>query len=494
MIEETQNKVNWRDYYVADGEPMTLEKRALDPIQVELLGHENHREISLKYPGFTPQYADLYKVRLKQMEDLFTSERETGTKQVQLSKMREGDMCWVTGCLFKLMKSRKSYVKSIEEGETLQTHTTFDDLHPTLEDEVYIENSTGKRMLNLEQSFLYLEGGRKIAASPETLLPGIVFKILGSLISENEIKVEQIHLPGIVPIPNQFLPNMSEDNNGSPGIDHLLFKISRGNLPRLAVFAGGLNIDSRDSSMQDVYLLRDLLLDRVGSDLLSSILKCISTVVLTGNQISFETKLNKQLLRSYEYKDNKEKQIESINRNLKAVDELAAALTTKYNVLLMPGQTDVTDCFMPQRAVPSFCFPAAKGSGNFKSASNPAIFDIGEKKFMGTDGSNIQNLLALSPGLKDELDVLEVTLNARHFAPNCPESFPCFPSKSKDPLIIEKGCNVFFCGSSNKYLSKVIKANQHHVKLLAVPRFSDLKSVVLLDLDTLDSYEHAIAI
>ena len=72
------------------------------------------------------------------------------------------------------------------------------------------------------------------------------------------------------------------------------------------------------------------MLGKVSSSSLDSLLGCISTIVFTGNYINFDQRVNKQLLRGYEYKEKQQELIDNINAGLKAADEVMAALAKKY--------------------------------------------------------------------------------------------------------------------------------------------------------------------
>jgi hypothetical protein len=483
MLEE-RTQLDWKQFAPAENDLKAVEDVGLVAYSLK---HENHRDTAKTFPNFTPQYSDVYKVRLKQLEEPFLK-----VKHVELSKMKEGQRCSVIGCMFKVMKSRKSYVKAIEEGETLKEETEFDDLEPRDDDEFYIENSTGKRMLNLENAVLCLEGGRTIKATVHSLFSGMIVRLDCCLLSENEVQVFEVNLPGIVPFPttkDARLPPPDEDN---PSIAHLLQKIAASQNPRLVALVSGVELDPQaEEVINDVSLLRDFLLGNIASDSLKLLLNCIQTVVFTGNYIPSDKRINKQLLRCYEYKDRQQAILDKINKGMRAADELIGALTKKYNVIAMPGQADVTDSFLPQHAIPSFCFPMAKKSGRLSMVSNPASFSLLGRNFMATDGANIQTLLSLTKELDDELDALEITLNARHFAPNCPESTPCFPGILKDELVIDRPCHFFICGAAKKLLSKTVRGDDHAVKLIAVPAFSKTRSIVLLDVDSMETFELA---
>ena len=98
-------------------------------------------------------------------------------------------------------------------------------------------------------------------------------------------------------------------------------------------------------------------------------------------------------------------------------------------------------------------------------------------------------MLHLSKDLATELDVLEQMVSARHFAPNSPETFPCFPAKGKDPLIIEQAFDFFVSGDAKQAGSRVVKSKTHYSQLLAVPKFKETKSVLIADADSLEAWE-----
>jgi hypothetical protein len=481
MLEE-RTQLDWKQFAPAEGDLRLVEDVGLVAYSLK---HENHRDTAKTFPNFTPQYSDVYKVRLKQLQEPLEK-----VKHVELSKMKENENCSVIGCIFKVMKSRKSYVKAIEEGETLKEETEFDDLVPRDDDEFYIENSTGKRMLNLENAKLVLEGDREIPATVHTLISGMIVRLDCRLLSENEVQVFKVHLPGLVPFKDSNEAKLPPPERDNPSIAHLLQKIAAGQLPRLVAFVSGVNLDPQSEDViNDVSLLRDFLVGNIASDSLKLLLNCIQSVVFTGNYISSNKKLNKQLLRCYEYKDVQQSILDKINKGMRAADELIGALTKRYNVVAMPGQADVTDSFLPQHAIPSFCFPIAKQSGKLTMVSNPTVFSLLGRTFMATDGANVQTILSLTKDLQDEIDVLEITLNARHFAPNCPESYPCFPGLLKDDLVIDRPCHFFICGTAKKFASKTVIGKDHAVKLIAVPSFSVERSIILLDVDSMETFE-----
>lgn len=170
---------------------------------------------------------------------------------------------------------------------------------------------------------------------------------------------------------------------------------------------------------------------------------------------------------------------------------MVATICDKFNVMIMPCEYDLSDTFMPQQPFPDFCFPeSTKKNGNITMMSNPAVVHLMDKQILISGGVNVNYLLGLTPGLKTEMDVLEMTLNARHFAPNSSlMSISCYPSKSTDKLVINTYCVFFIWGRSSRHSSERIKAESHPVKLLTVPIFRSTQSITLVDIETAESFD-----
>lgn len=93
------------------------------------------------------------------------------------------------------------------------------------------------------------------------------------------------------------------------------------------------------------------------------------------------------------------------------------------------------------------------------------------------------------------LGCLKMLLETRHICPSAPDTLRCFPYRSVDPFVIEaNGPDVLFTGCQSKYQAELLyqdaaKFKTTAVKLICVPTFAFTHSIVLLDLETLQSYE-----
>jgi len=86
--------------------------------------------------------------------------------------------------------------------------------------------------------------------------------------------------------------------------------------------------------------------------------------------------------------------------------------------------------------------------------------------------------------------VLAHLVNIRHICPTAPDTIRSYPFVKTDPFIMEESPNVFFAGNCEKYGQKLMMGDAGKaIKVIAVPKFREKKSIVLLDLESMQSYE-----
>ena len=115
---------------------------------------------------------------------------------------------------------------------------------------------------------------------------------------------------------------------------------------------------------------------------------------------------------------------------------------------------------------------------------------------MGTSGQNLHDMhlySRLSEEDQTPIGQLKMLLSARHLCPTAPDTLRCFPFREDDPFVIDRAPDVFFAGCQPNYGEATIfqhaNSRESAVKLLSVPTFAKTRSIVLLDLATLESYE-----
>ena len=95
------------------------------------------------------------------------------------------------------------------------------------------------------------------------------------------------------------------------------------------------------------------------------------------------------------------------------------------------------------------------------------------------------------------MDIMQQTLEMRHVCPTCPDTLRAFPYVDTDPFVVNYAPHVYFAGNQESYGERLVcsevsgagGASRQAVKLLSVPGFRRSKSIVLLDVTSLQSYE-----
>ena len=129
--------------------------------------------------------------------------------------------------------------------------------------------------------------------------------------------------------------------------------------------------------------------------------------------------------------------------------------------------------------------------------TNPHKFRMAnDVEFLGTSGQNLHDIHLYSTLCEEEqspIGQLKLLLKARHMCPTAPDTLRCFPFREDDPFVIDRSPDVFFAGCQPVYEEATIfqhkNSRESAVKLLSVPTFAKTRSIVLLDLETLESYE-----
>ena len=164
------------------------------------------------------------------------------------------------------------------------------------------------------------------------------------------------------------------------------------------------------------------------------------------------------------------------------------------DVDIMPGENDISGSFFPQQKLNIALFPKLVKNDNLLFCTNPHMFKMNGLLFLGTSGQNINDIACFksTEGIS-EVEILEETLEMRHLAPTCPDTLRSYPFEMEDPLIIQEAPNVYFSSCAKSYDSKLIKQLDGISRIFTVPSFKETGGIVLLDLQTLDTYLYTIS-
>ncbi|KAG5442278.1 DNA-directed DNA polymerase delta subunit pol31 [Clonorchis sinensis] len=183
---------------------------------------------------------------------------------------------------------------------------------------------------------------------------------------------------------------------------------------------------------------------------------------------------------------------------------------------LLPGPSDAASQLLPQQPIHPSAFPLAvaraggASCGGLCGRTNPYACCLFGRKILATSGQAV-NDLSLYTDLETPCDRMEATLLWGHLAPTCPDTLPGYPLLKNDLLLMETssadsrlspdypdiyvaGCQLGEKPSWRRarlsWKDRSLKPSAHKeprgALLVAVPRFSQSFSIVLVHLETLD--------
>ena len=91
--------------------------------------------------------------------------------------------------------------------------------------------------------------------------------------------------------------------------------------------------------------------------------------------------------------------------------------------------------------------------------------------------------------MTDPLDALEAMVKWSHIAPTCPDTLGSFPFEEKDSFVIDRLPRVIFAGNQDRFTQRTLSMKDNRkVLLITLPKFSKSKTVVLLNLKTMQCH------
>lgn len=176
--------------------------------------------------------------------------------------------------------------------------------------------------------------------------------------------------------------------------------------------------------------------------------------------------------------------MEAIQRGLDVLDGFVKSVSNMMPIDLMPGPEDPSSYIMPQQPLHKALLPSA--TAGLASRTNPCALDIEGTQFLGVSGQNIADLERYQETVS-ALTLADLTLQWRHIAPTAPDTLCCYPYPNEDPFIIAECPHVYFIGNQARFETKLIDAGDGKmVRIVMVPDFTKTKSIVLVNVKTLE--------
>ncbi|MEM0146644.1 MAG: hypothetical protein QXK57_00810 [Conexivisphaerales archaeon] len=183
----------------------------------------------------------------------------------------------------------------------------------------------------------------------------------------------------------------------------------------------------------------------------------VEGIIILGNLINKRNLLDKGLLPTYGY--------EQLAKHLQQ-------LAKNQFKIVIPGETDETNVWLPQKPIGFKLMKEAYNIANFRSLGNPSEIRLNDQLFLLYSGQGLKCYSRFS-----EEYAIKKMLKTRHLAPTL-GVIPIIAA-SKDGLIIENRPDVFLISNVKEPHDTMYRG----VWLVAVPSFKESKCYGVLDFD-----------
>ncbi|KAL7289107.1 hypothetical protein TKK_0017055 [Trichogramma kaykai] len=429
---------------------------------------EDFARFHIQSRSFLRQFCGIYKARLatlkpKALKRAIVKWGKCKVLQiVDLTKEEyEGVQCAIFGTLYKHQELKPSVLKTIsEELQAVPQPPRLNFCSP--KDSVYLEDDVSR---------IKLFGGLE----PDTLVTGLVCGVLGHVSSDGCFWVDDFCFPGLYLSPLLTTPSSSTNNYG-----------------KYILFLSGLDFVNLADCMA-LQLFKEWVCGMLGNETIQQEAAGIVRIIIAGNSVrgSPETFDRKGY---FENKNRDKKFASEAQLAVHRLDKFLSHITQSCSVILMPGEFDPSCHSIPQHPMHRNMFPLTSKHGHFHGATNPWIGKIGSRTVGGSSGEPIMDIMKVSDTESSPIEWLEKTLDWQHFAPTAPDTLAEYPFDDSDPLVMKDFPNIYFAGNMDRYETKLLQGTDRltdsvgqPIRLVCIPKFSQSYSVVLVDLDSLDT-------
>eukprot|EP01006_Ploeotia_vitrea_P043866 TRINITY_DN66785_c2_g2_i1.p1 TRINITY_DN66785_c2_g2~~TRINITY_DN66785_c2_g2_i1.p1 ORF type:complete len:466 (+),score=48.49 TRINITY_DN66785_c2_g2_i1:26-1399(+) len=424
-----------------------------------------HQEFANRNREYAQQFFHLYNARLSQQHPAVekVAKRKWNTAPTRILNVKEGTKYVCIGILYKEMKLKPNflhdYLREIEQcGSVDQANATGISSYTSEEDFLILEDDSGRMNLKSQDAIVNNE-----------LITGVVVAVYGQCTKTGAFVVEDwcsCGLPTQTPCKSVGLADMSESDTPSNCYLGLV---------------SGISVGSPHLNKLLLQLMVDMLSGNVGNRKMS---QCIARLIIAGNCVAPTDDIlakDKMQLTSASTTVDQTTVIDPMQEFDSTLQQLCQTLP----VDLMAGETDPTNCFLPQQPFHPLLLPKSKTSDTLSLTTNPYKAVINQEiTVLGTSGQNISDILKYVH-CDDVLKTMQSTLEWGNIAPTCPDTLSGYPFSDTDPFVLQECPHVYFAGNQKEFGTKLVRGDNGQVcRLVAVPEFHKQPTLVLVDLNS----------
>ncbi|KAG7193185.1 uncharacterized protein KQ657_000942 [Scheffersomyces spartinae] len=408
---------------------------------------------------------------------------QTIIKKEKILDITAGILCWVTGTIFREMKNKLDIVKDVVTGD--------DDVLPSIpakyvgneedddsEEGTYIiEDESGRAILNSDTLF-----------RENLIVTGCYMGILGIEVESGVFEVMDIAYPTMAP--QRPLPIAEKEEEEKE---------------EYIAIVSGLNIGHEEDLKLD--LLSQYLIGELGLNETRDKAKRIIRLLIVGDSIRPKT----VDLRNKDYLSSNNYGLKNVSTldfpNLKKFDYFTNEILASIPITILPGPNDPSDICLPQQPMHRSFLKSNKQLVNdinaLHLATNPTWLEFNGIRAIVSSGQNIQDIrryipLSLDKDAQDYsggnegfkgIDIMKYNIAWQNIVPTAPDTLFCYPFTEKDPFVLyDETPHVYIAGNQRRFDAAKVEIPNFagNVKLVSVPRFSDLGTIVLMSTKTRD--------
>eukprot|EP01028_Stygiella_incarcerata_P002694 TRINITY_DN15123_c0_g1_i1.p1 TRINITY_DN15123_c0_g1~~TRINITY_DN15123_c0_g1_i1.p1 ORF type:complete len:525 (-),score=130.60 TRINITY_DN15123_c0_g1_i1:60-1565(-) len=442
--------------------------------------------------GYQRQYSHLYLTRLHMLKDVLINAARDKWGHLEdvvfakrLLDIQPDTPAVIVGTVYKEMARKPSILEEFSKDRLGKTDIEEEESYVAEEDELVVEDESGRVKLLLDPSL--------VATFPTGIVAawkGIEDQNMGCF------RVEDVVVAGLPPLsvaPERAISEFSAQ-------DHYV------------MFVSGLKFESHDGMHA---FRRKLLLDFLygigihhDHSEMAKLSASIGRVIICGGLLHMPLSLDYGEWKKPLSSDVTPKDLAAM---MGEVDEFLSLVGGAVPCDVIPSREDPTNLNLPQQRINPRLVPRSEAVGTVHFGTNPFRATLGkELDILGTSGDNVRNVRkfaklgtsammvegkpSLSSSMSDlegtstEIEIMRRMLSDwRHLAPVAPDTLGCFPFSGNDPLVIEQCPHVFFTGGASRFDTAIMDSNGSSlgIRLISVPSFAETGVVALLNLKDL---------
>jgi DNA polymerase delta subunit 2 len=333
------------------------------------------------------------------------------------------------------------------------------------------------------------------AALASELVTGVVVGLLGHMTERGVFHAARAFFPSAAPArPLGRSASVGADAAGADG-------------PCYVAFVSGIGIDGAGAAPPALELLLDVLSGAVGDAGLLRIAAAVARVVVGGCVVEPTDEV--RLLNKVRLEPSDHARLGDTQRGrlppgataagsgalaMRHADCFLSLLARTVSVDVMPGSTDPTNYFLPQQPLHPVILPATSRQPSARLVTNPYAFATtsstdtsqpasgsngahGGVQFLITSGQNVDDAMKQISVGGSSIECMRRFVDWGLLCPTAPNTLACYPFAGRDPFVVRNAPHVMVACNQPRFET----AFDAGTRYVAVPRFTEVPSVVLVD-------------